>query len=1309
MPERPKRRKNNKNKRKNKNSKPDGNKNISDVNNVDMNNGETCDNDNVENLPETDDVSTEVAAETISSHSEVIINTEECLNAEVSLSNVHSPNGDWNNNSNQVINESASSSELKKPEDVDFTDSVAYTVESPDQSLEKNKTKLKNIKSKSLDNEDTTNIVEITDNTVQFEGNNNLPLIDSQDLIVSLVESDPEWEKTDELKDIYTPQSQEVATGTLSVTTIPLAQCNVALSEQQKSLTPDEEKSLRSYLKTLNLVTEPENINAIEIKTEIEQIINQEIKQRLRKKGLADDFFLHRLGPPRVLDVIDEEGSSESSMTSRRQSYLSDKKSDVEDLEDDVFENSKNKVIQRKLLSSNTSVHKKSIGQLVPQECVLVGAKLKEPEVTEARGEWTMKTVEKMTGAEIVYLTDTSSSSSSLHEIGDDDDDGVDTDVSVRMMTPTIEVTDPENFLKKTFVVAAQSVKENELAKTLQNDTYNNAHEEKHPNLKKNNIEHVIKIEYADDKNSAEMEKIVTKTESECNLQQQLEDICTPINKKLHVNESAGSEKIINIEIEKPGNVENSDLGNLHEIVVLSTDDIKTNLYVKDINPVKHNKQDVETLKANEETSVINITNQTNQSKYDLETKIIKCEFNDAINNLIKEVTSDPEGAEESPKDVFTRQDSSSSVDSSQCTAKYNPNYESLNDISNILHDENSNKLVAEQISTATSHVKDVFDCVTGTATQHKGKVNERRTEHPLRLKDICVRKIASLPYGDKILEELASVSQRLQNFTSKGSISETVKDQDQVNRMPHYRLPDVSTIEKISLPTKVKDSVPPPIQPRHSSLKKSQDDEHWTGVQTSSEPVYVCLSPSQKMLMDKTNTVITKEDASHLVDLHTKFVARRGYSECYKNEKPREEYLNSPPIVPFKSQTGSRLLALIRDPCLTRNINSLNDRLNNSLDELQIKRMTRKTFTNDKEDEIRCTQNFSFKPIPPPRPKKYSNSFYESDESSDFTDNSMRSMKSERKIFHYSTGNLNKDIEDDVSTIQNMHRYYMEKKDVLNDRKYPRRPSLPKDLCEQQMEYIRRKEKEVEAEIQRLEALKSTTTSTQRNGPRAPIVSEKDITTENTKYSNTYFISHKKDPSINSQNHEVKKGKMSSLFSSSQEELLREKMYSEYVTQMAEREERKQHKVIKITKCPAAVNSKISKSMSAIDAFDSKVNNRIEKEFISRARERWDKLGIKDPETEDERESARDVYKEPKVIEHKIKVIEGGKEKDVKKLPTHLQEFVGFTAKDKEHSAGGSGESKAGPVAPHLVILSAVIVIVIAVGKYFFRLLRYN
>nr|XP_049694820.1 uncharacterized protein LOC110378155 isoform X4 [Helicoverpa armigera] len=1307
MPERPKRRKNNKNKRKNKNNKPEANKNNSDLNKVDS---ESCTslNDNEADFAESEVTeSKEIKDEIL----QTPIGNDNTAGS--TSSDVVNLNGDLNNNSNETINDVATTP-TEKCQDLDTTDSIAYVVEPPEKTEKKShksKAKLNSkVKSKSLDDDDATKIIDVTeDDTVEPGNENALALIENQNVVVTHVESDVEWESATELNETDIPQTQEVATGTLSVTTIPLS---VAQCDQTKSLTPDEEKSLRSYLNTLNLATQPEGLNSIEIKTEIEEIINQEIKQRLRKKGLADDFFTHRLGPPRMLDVIDEEGSSESSMTSRRQSYLSDKRSDIEDLDDDVFEDKNKPTLQKKMMSS--AIHKKTFGQLVPQECLLVGAKLKQPEVTEARGDWTMKTVEKMTGAEVVYLTDTSSSTSSLHEIGEEDD-GVDTDVSVRMITPTIEVTDTENFLKKSFITSKEDSKQNVQVQsepnTLNESSQNNESKQapvtnsEKLDSKIGNTERIIKVEIENDKlknisNSGNKTKgveriieIISDTETKESSQKIVFNKTSGNNERIvkvvrdqDVQKNPVSnnqckekinERIVNIEVDKLGvnksNMENVSSQDSHEIVILSTDNIKTNLYVKDIDE-NVNKNDVKA--------------ETKQNKYDLESKLIKCEFNDAINNLIKEVTSESEDNNENLKENFTRQDSSSSVDSSQCTAKYNPNYSSLNDISSMTHEETNvnNKINPVQLSTSTSHVKDVFECVTGAPTQSKTN-NDDDTNEPLKLRDLCVRNIATLPYGKKILEELASVSERLQNIALFGTNVKTIeKKQQNAENMPHYRLPDVSSIETITIPHKTKDPVPPPVKPRRSSLirKTSQEDEHWTGIPTKTEPVYVCLSPSQKMLMEKTNTVITKDDASHLVDMHRKYVDRRGYNEHFKNDKEREQNeIDNTPIIPFKSQTGSRLLALIRDPSLTNNINSLNQRMNSSSEEMH-KRQTTNTFSKSNHDRV-SNREFSFKPIPPPRPKKYSSSFYESDESSDFTDSSMRSIKSERKFFHYSTGNLNKEIESDISSIQNMHRYFTDTRDEMNDYKCPRRPSLPKDLCEQQMEYIRKKEKEVEAEIQRLEALKQSVPQVQRQGPRAPLISEKEVITERLRDSNNFSVSRKKDVIMTSHGSDNRKGKLSSAFSSSQEELLREKMYSEYVSQMAEREERKQHRVIKITNTPASTshNITISKSMPMLDSLDSKVNNRIEKEFISKARERWDKLGIKDPETEDERDSGNNVYKEPKVIEHKIKVIEGGEEKDVKKLPNHLQEFVQFTAKDSEQGRSSSAIWRPGAPPP--------------------------
>ncbi|XP_061711188.1 LOW QUALITY PROTEIN: uncharacterized protein LOC133520651 [Cydia pomonella] len=1236
MPEKPKRRKPNKNQRSRNKNKQEQNKN----NHVEsVLSSESCSAGIYENKQTCKTVNETKPEISIPLPDEPTVNEEK--NSKNTSDNELSTNQDLNSNSTELLDlNSIDSTKLNVEQLVDaVTNDPQYVVESPEQSF-KSKPKLNtNLKSKSLDNEEATKIVEITEECgIQSDDESTLHLIDSSSVLVSDVESDIEWEKTDDLQEgSMVPRD---LTKSLITCDIPITYTH---SEESRTLTPEEEESLRNCLQKLPLTNSTYDSSEVIIQTV--QVVNHGVKHRLRKKASADDFIFNRLGPPRTLDVIDEEGSGESSKSSRRQSYLSERKNDNDDLDDDVFED---KTKTNKFI---TKMNHNKFGRQIQQQCMLLDTKLKEPEISEARGDWSVSNVEKMTGAEIVYLTDTSSSTSSIYDNSEDGDrdEGVDTDASVRMITPTIEVTDTETLLKETFAPSREASTQN--------------------------IPRVIEIP-------------------------------TEI---------------------KQGGVNQSVL-NSHEILVLSTDEIKTNLTVKDV----ESDNNVNTTCNTNNTNISSdLQSQKSNNGYDLDMKVLKCELNDAINNLIKEVSSDSESSEKNGKEMLNRQDSSSSVGSSQCTAKYNPTYSSLNDVANIVHDDMSELPINLQhtIETSnTSHVNDVFECVTGTASQNKKGI---LTEPPT-LKDLCVQKVAAFPYGDKILEELASVSKRLQNITiySQNSNSQTkttaigsqrIPQFPSNENMPYYPLPDVSAIEKVTLSSKDNDHNPPPVQPRNSSLKLSQDDNHWVGVPTEKEPVYVCLSPSQKMLMEKTNTVITKEDASQLVDMHKKYVDRRGYNEYYDTELKKEtQRLNNPPVVPFKSQTGSRLLALIRDPAVTDNINSIKSK--NQLKILdQVESIDKKSEAMFKKQEhYNTARNFTsnLKPVPPPRTRKFSSSIYESDESSDFTDSSFRSIKNERKSFHYSTGNLSKEIENDISSIQNMHRYYTDFRDQFKDQSAPRRPSLPKDLCDQQMEYIRRKEKEVEAEISRLENEKLSFPVQLKQGPKAPLISEAEVYNEQITRTSSHSMLLKKDSELRLSAlkspkvpEKPDKGKLS-IFSSSQEELLREKMYSEYVNQMAEREERRQQKVIKITNNSKPVASTsanpFSKSMPALDFLDSKVNNRIEKEFIWKARERWNKLGIKDPETEDERdENNKDVYKEPKVIEHKIKVIEGGEEKDVKKLPSHLQDFVRFTVKDTDQGKSSPGESSTGPASPHVMILCAVIILVIAVGKIFFRLLR--
>ncbi|XP_037868621.2 c-Cbl-associated protein isoform X3 [Bombyx mori] len=1204
MPEKPKRRKN-KNKRKNKHNQQNSNgeKNACETSAIESSLSENQNSETSTTLCEIDNVSScskSCINTNLLSPSSAAVQAIEVITQEVSegeqcdlIETVNENISDLNDNIHEI---------------------QTYIVETPEQ--KKPTPKISNsVKSKSLDNDDDPKIVEITDDTLLVSESCNIPIIDCSNVIVTDVDSDVGWEKIDELK-TRNPFTGEVATESISITTLPL---NVAQCENIKSLTPDQEASLRNYLKTLNLSTSPDNLNSIEIKTEIEQIINREVKHRLRKKASADDSFPQKLCPPRMLDVIDEEGSSESSMTSRRHSYLSEKRSDFEDLEDDVFEDT-NAIREKFAAKPPVALRNKSLGRLVSQECVLVDAKIKEPEVSEARGDWTMKTVEKLSGAEVVYLTDSSSSTSSIHEIEEETDDSIDTDVSVRMITPTIEVIDTEHLLKKNFLSSGQNISDDHNTSQLENqDVMEN---------KRINNERFIKIE---------LEKNTT------------EDLPTTSTKEMPES---------------------------HEIVVLSTDNINTNLYVKELGDEIEKLESICKSSGSEITKNLNESNVTKRdTKFDLEIKVIKCELNDAFNNLIKEVTSDSESSNDfqNCKENFTRQDSSSSVCSSQSTAKYNPTSTSLNDISDLHNDEASESTANDNIcvkvtdkthSNVSSHVNDVIEHVTGVSKSYL--TNEGCSiQHPNTLREISVKKIASLPYGDKILEELASVSERLQNV----SINKMSPTKKTYNSKDSHSSTKQTTI-----------NAPPPIKPRVSSLKKPLENEHNVDVAPKSEPKLLSMSPSQKMLMEKTNsTATTRDNVGRRTEQYSKKITNEEFKidsrDVFQNT---EHNLNTNTLTPLKSQTGSRLLALICDPTITSNVNSLKTRCDNSFTQTQ-NNLSYRQLSKEKNDfkasHLMRELSGTFKPIPPPRPRKISLGFYESDDNSDFAENSLRSIKTETKKFHFSTGNLNKEIESDISSIQNMHRFYTNVRDKTIDYDKPRRPSLPKDLCEQQMEYIRQKEKEVEAEIQRLENQSRMKTQNLRKGPRAPLISEKETIENDIKNGDKVLISRKRDVVMSSQDlikNRNDKDKLSSLFSSSQEELQREKMYTEYMTQMAERMERKHHKVIKITNTPTSIRS-ISKSMPTLENFDSKVNNKIEKEFISKARERWEKLGIRDPDTEDEREVSRKVFKEPKIIEHKIKVIESGEEKDVQNLPSHLQDFIHFTIKDKGEETNSS------------------------------------
>ncbi|XP_046810469.1 uncharacterized protein LOC111691266 isoform X8 [Lucilia cuprina] len=139
----------------------------------------------------------------------------------------------------------------------------------------------------------------------------------------------------------------------------------------------------------------------------------------------------------------------------------------------------------------------------------------------------------------------------------------------------------------------------------------------------------------------------------------------------------------------------------------------------------------------------------------------------------------------------------------------------------------------------------------------------------PKKLRLLCAETLASFPYGDAVLEELATVAQNIGE-------ARAVKAVETENNMP-YPLPELPHIDDLQLSLKVGETAPKRPEP-----PQQQQDQSWLGVPTSNDPqVLVCLSPSQRSYIQQK----PEQKPDDLLDAHQKFVERRGYHEYTKEQ----------------------------------------------------------------------------------------------------------------------------------------------------------------------------------------------------------------------------------------------------------------------------------------------------------------------------------------------------------------------------------------------------------------------------------------
>ncbi|XP_050326264.1 uncharacterized protein LOC126756866 isoform X3 [Bactrocera neohumeralis] len=206
------------------------------------------------------------------------------------------------------------------------------------------------------------------------------------------------------------------------------------------------------------------------------------------------------------------------------------------------------------------------------------------------------------------------------------------------------------------------------------------------------------------------------------------------------------------------------------------------------------------------------------------------------------------------------------------------------------------------------------------------------------------------------------------------------------------------------------------------------------------------------------------------------------------------------------------------------------------------------------------------------------------------------------------------------------------------------RRASLPREIQEQQLKYISSKEEELRMEFERLQNERRRLMEELNTPPAAtlqmPQHPMRDI-----------YRPVPKLPTL------------------TEDEVFRQQMAEEWLSKVAEREERRLQKIIKISK----VNETQQGQQPPVPP---QPKTDISDEFLKRVQERRTKLAMpadSDWESGAESQPARAGHASESDAEvPPVKVIEGKSEADLRQLPRHLREFARFSNHNEEKIDGG-------------------------------------
>ncbi|CAH1118977.1 unnamed protein product [Phaedon cochleariae] len=604
----------------------------------------------------------------------------------------------------------------------------------------------------------------------------------------------------------------------------------------------------------------------------------------------------------------------------------------------------------------------------------------------------------------------------------------------------------------------------------------------------------------------------------------------------------------------------------------------------------------------------------------------------------------------------------SSSRGSSLCTAMYNPSNSSITDVTSLLKEGDNSKYT-----------------------------------QPLTLRELCLKFLLRLPFGREVLQELAEVSKRIDSYTS--SLPSTVLPEivpniaQSVNRANadannlSYHLSVQNPQNHLSVDKKqVKEG------PVYKEWKEAKLDSNYvdrSGIIRSldfpvvSDGAEIQITTPVRVHFDKEDKHSYQEQETDLPVASThntesvekkefvisirkdwKVEERKNPSEIEANGIAKETEVDKKEWVGSKKSinTNSKMslsrenhkpvsgewigLANEKDPNLLAYLSpkqkvelekskkipdeastllDLHGKfMNRKITHEEIKRETREeisitsiggknsnrllTMIREEPSLVNDDKNYLYFEEKAPRlPRSVDNARLEAKDLSEWLNIARKRSMSE--------SNLSNDIpENSLRNYFNMHQ------------QPSRRSSLPQELFEKQMYYLQEKEREIQKQLEALEEEKRKLNA--------------ELSDSREFHAEDYHFSRKGD---------FAESKKRLSLPIAPTETFRQQMYEEYMDKFAEREERKQHKIIKVTS-----SKDLSQENEKANLKEIIHPIQLEDEFMSK---------VKQKQKEGKLEKVKSLEKERSLVceedRDPVLVIDGEKLKDATELPKHLLEFI--------------------------------------------------